>query len=336
MNSSNIQNINIFENVHRSLYQFLGIPLCISGNIGILFSIWIFHRKSWRKNVCVFYFFICLLNNFININSMLLRNIIVIGFNNQLLNTSVILCKLSNYILFIFEVMSPSILVLASIDRLLISSNNVETRLYSSRRLAYFSLSISIIIWSIFFIHILVKFDIYQLGPLSAICTFEYSRFYLNFLNNSQLIISTVLLLLMIFLSVFSYKNVRQIKLVPRQQRQNIRTMHRKDFQLLRCLFTKNIVHIICNSLIVIYAIYTALSQYQIRTTWEQARNTFIFNLGIFVHLIPYCVDLYIYSIFSKAFRLQLKCIVWKLFRQNIDLNREENKPTEIRNGSAE
>ena len=42
---------------------------------------------------------------------------------------------------------------------------------------------------------------------------------------------------LMIILCIFAFKNVRRIRAIPREKRHQIRSMTKKDFQLLRCLF---------------------------------------------------------------------------------------------------
>jgi hypothetical protein len=68
--------------------------------------------------------------------------------------TNILLCKLFFYMSFVISTLLPTVLVLASIDRLLISSQNFDTRLYSSKCLAYFSISISTIFWIMLNIHI--------------------------------------------------------------------------------------------------------------------------------------------------------------------------------------
>ena len=70
---------------------------------------------------------------------------------------------ISMYAMYLVSNLVSTILILASIDRLLISSRNIDTRLYSSRRLAYFSVSISVFVWVAFYIHALVKVDIYEI-----------------------------------------------------------------------------------------------------------------------------------------------------------------------------
>ncbi|CAF4264335.1 unnamed protein product, partial [Adineta steineri] len=69
-------------------------------------------------------------------------SIFTLGYNIAAQNNNVALCKIYIYVAYICATCSPTVLILASIDRLLISSQNVDTRLYSSKRLAYFMISI--------------------------------------------------------------------------------------------------------------------------------------------------------------------------------------------------
>ena len=143
MSSSDSSIVDILNNFSSILQRYIIPVIYVLANVGNLCSALIFARKSWRKNVCVFYFYVCLLVDTFYINSTILGSIFLFGYNINLLNSSAILCKLFLYISFLFSTLLPTILVLASIDRLLISSQNVDTRLYSSKRLAYFSVSVS-------------------------------------------------------------------------------------------------------------------------------------------------------------------------------------------------
>jgi hypothetical protein len=58
----------------------------------------------------------------------------------------------------------------------IISSQNVDTRLYSSRRLAYFMISISVFFWIVFNFHILVKVNIQQFSPSDFVCYYNLSK----------------------------------------------------------------------------------------------------------------------------------------------------------------
>ena len=200
------------------------------GNTGNLLSALVFLKKPWRKKVCVFYFLFCLLFNSCYINSSMLAFILTFGFNINAQNSSRVLCKLYFYASYLFSRLVPSILILASIDRLLLSSQNVDTRLYSSKRLAYFSISISTLFWVIFYIHALIKVDIFQSYPDIFMCYYDTMGFYFAFVNYSSLLLNIISSITLVILSILAYKNVRRIRIVPRQQRHQFRSMNKKIF----------------------------------------------------------------------------------------------------------
>jgi hypothetical protein len=259
------------------------------------------------------------------------------GFNINLQNSSALLCKLLNYTALLFYALVPTVHILASIDRLLISSQNVDTRLYSSKRLAYFMTGISTLVWAIFSVHALVRVNIQQLGVDYFVCTYDQSKLYLYFVNYSLGIFNCLFCLSMVILSVLSFKNVRRIRAVPRQQRKEVRSMTKKDFQLLRCLFVDIIVYIcisICPSSFSIYDLATASRE---RTPRQTAVNNFINNLLTFVYFTFYCTSFFIFVGVSKAFRQELKRSIWKILGKNlVALREEENKPElDVQNANA-
>ena len=321
----------IFTKITSTLYQYVGISFCILGNLGNFFCLLIFCQRSWKKKVCVFYFLICLLLDSIYINISTLGATVVLGFNILFTASNVALCKMFNYITLLFPTLSPTILICASIDRLLISSRNVETRLYSSRRLAYLLISTSLMCWSIYFIHILIKFDIQRLSPLVSICLFNTAEFYGTFLSYSTFTINIVSFVVMIIFSALSYKNVRRIRLIPRQQRQVGRTMHKKDFQLLRCLFAKDIIYIVCNTFLCIFFVYKFIPRSQAETVQEQRIATFYFHVSSLIRNVPSCASFYTYIVISKAFRQDFQRLIWKMIGKDITNIREEANEQEVR-----
>ncbi|CAF1449926.1 unnamed protein product [Adineta steineri] len=179
------------------------------------------------------------------INSTTIGLILINGFNVYLHNYNNFLCKTYFYSAFLFDTLSPTILILASVDRLLISSQNVDTRLYSSKRLAYFSITLNTLFWIIFNSHILIKVSVQQNSPTNYICYYNFSKFYINFVAYSSTIIHIAFFLLMIILCMLTFKNVRFMRTVPHGKRHHIRSMTNRDFQLLRCLFVQDILFII-------------------------------------------------------------------------------------------
>jgi hypothetical protein len=328
MTSNDTIYIERLNNAVISIYQYGNLTIYILGNIGNLLSILVFLKRSWRKNVCVFYFLISLLLHSAYLNTVVLGTACMMGFNINAQNSSVVLCKLLNYAAFLLATLIPTILILASIDRLLISSQNVDTRLYSSKRLAYFSISISAFVWIIFNLHVLIKVNIQQLDSTTFVCTYDLSEFYLNFVNYSLSIFNCLFCFLMIILSVLSFKNVRRIRAIPRQRLKQIRSMTKKDFQLLRCLFVQIIVYISVSIIPSSYSVYQLITKHQIRTPLQEAIINFLDKFFMFVFFIFHCSSFFIFVCVSKAFRQDLKRIIWKIFGKNsVVLREEENKP---------
>ncbi len=333
MSSSASYSIQLLNTSIIYLYRYILPVIYVLGNIGNLLTALLFAKKSWRKKVCVFYFNIVLVSNTCFNNSTTLASIFISGFHINLQNSNLFLCKFYLYSAYLFSTLSFTTLILASIDRLLISSQNVDTRLYSSKRLAYFSISINTCVWCIFFIHILIKVSIEEVYTNYFLCFYDLSSSYYHFVSYFSLVFGCCVCVLMIILSIFAFKNVRRIRAVPQQQRQQIRTMTKKDFQLLRCLYAHDIVFIVFSIGSASFTVYQTATRNQTRTPLQSAIITFISNLGTFLRLIPYCASFYIFVAVSRSFRNELKRTIYKICGKGlVPIREEENKQENIFN----
>jgi hypothetical protein len=334
MNSSNDSNdnyINSLNTASTSLYKYVLLLFYVMGNVGNLLSVLVFSKKSWRKNVCVFYFKVYILYSSCYVNSSVLGSVFIFGYQVYLQNSAVVLCKLYFYAALLFATLTPTILILASIDRLLISSQNVDTRLYSSKRLAYFSISLGTCFWFIFNIHTLIKVNIQESYPSVFICYYDLSKSYRDFVSYSLTGINVSYSLIMIILCSFSFKNIRYIRIVPRQQRNQVRSVTKKDFQLLRCLFAHGIAYIIFCTGIYVYYVYDAIRSDGFREPLEQAIDIFVNNFLTFLYNIFFCISFFIFAGISKAFRHELKRLAYKMVGRGLLLIRdEENKQENV------
>jgi hypothetical protein len=331
--SNNNDQINNLNNAIDNIYKYLLPVIYILGNIGNLLSALIFSRKSWKKNVCVFYFKVCLLFNTCYINSRILGMMLTNSFNIYLQDTNIVLCKLYIYTSYLFVVLLPTVLILASIDRLLISSQNVDTRLYSSKRLAYFSISISVAIWSISNIHYLIKANIQEVSPSYFLCAIDLSKSYRMFVSYCLAAINLIACFIMIILCIIAFKNVRRIRAIRRDRHTHqIRSMTKKDFQLLRCLYAEDIIYIIFSIMVTSYNVYLATITDQKRTVLDQAIQNFIRHFFDLLFFIPYTSNFFVFMTISKAFRHELKCIIYKnTGKQHRSIREEENKPNNVK-----
>jgi hypothetical protein len=203
--------------------------------------------------------------------------------------------------------LTPTVLILAAIDRLLLSSQNINTRLYNSRRLAYFSVGIATGFWLLFSLHALIKVDVQHFGPTNSFCYYDLEKTYQLFVSYSLMLFNTVFCSTLIALSAVSFKNVRRIRAIPRQQRTRAHAMNKKDFQLLRCLFTQVIVYIICSVIPSGYSIYDIVTKYQNRTPLQDALHNVMLNMSIVLYFSYHGTNIFVFIAISKAFRHELK-----------------------------
>lgn len=321
MNASYQSNvINVLNLTAIYIFKYILTTIYIIGNLGTLFSFFIFCQKSWRKNVCVFYFKCSLFFNFCYLNSTVLGIVMMNGFDVQLINYNIILCKFFYYACFLFAILPPTILILASIDRLLISSQNIDTRMYSSKRLAYFSISIAIIFWCLFNIHAFIMVNIHQISPDIFLCSFNQPKVYYDFISYFTGTLNIIFCAVMTILCILAFKNVRKILTFPSRQRNGMRSMTKKDFQLLRCLYAEDIIFIIFSTLVVAIYIYEAVTTHMLRTELQNTIRRFLKNVIIFLFNTSYSCNFLIFFIVSKAFRNETK----RIFRLTSQLNQDE------------
>lgn len=326
MSASNDYYTNLLNAAVDGMHGYGDLVIYIIGTIGNLLSIAIFLKKKWRKNVCVFYFLVFLLLGIVHLNATVLTAALLEKWNIQDIHHSAFLCKLMFYVAYESANLVPTVLILASVDRLLISSQNVDTRLYSSRRLAYLLIGGSTVFWLLFNIHILIKANLQQVAPFYFVCYYDFSVVYLNFVNYSAAVFNCVFFLLTIIFSAFSVKNIRRIRAIPRQQRREARSMTKKDFQLLRCLFAQNIAYIVLSSFLNIYSVYRVITRDEIRTPYQTALVEFIYNVFMLIYFTYYCTSFFIFVCVSKAFRQEIRLLIYKIIGKDLTAVRNEDE----------
>ncbi|CAF1293669.1 unnamed protein product [Adineta steineri] len=137
-----------------------------------------------------------------------------------------------------------------------------------------------------------------------------------------------------------AFKNARQLRSIPRQQRHQFRTMNKKDIQLLRCLYALDIVYICFTLFASIFNVYLASTQDQIHTPLRSAIENFLSRMASFSYHIPFCISFFIFLFVSKAFRQEMKHLIYNICgkdrtgiheQENIQLHdRRDNKDLNI------
>jgi hypothetical protein len=302
--------------IQNQLYGIIGPILIAIGSVGAILSCCVFSQKTMRKNPGSVYFIAFNANNFLSLLFGLLPPILSYTINVDPSAYNVPYCKIRFYTAIVLAFLSPSYLVLASIDRTLVTSTKALTRQRSTCRLAYYSISGVTLFSFLFYIHIFVRVNIQEIYPGFVLCFYDAGN-YRTFVTYSGLVLSGLLPpLLMIVFAVRTLKNLRRVHIRPMAPGMVVmNTQRSKDRQLAIMLLAEILVYILFCSMTPIILIYTQSTQYQTKNTRQQALEQFLQSLGYFLSFIPVSINFYINLAVSKTFRQKTIQIFSKLYQ---------------------
>ncbi|UJR18083.1 hypothetical protein I4U23_004983 [Adineta vaga] len=300
--------------VQKYLFQYLGSIIITFGSIGCLLSWIVFNKKTLRKNPCSIFMTAFHISNFAYIITLILPAVLSIGYGMTFIANTLSLCRFNLYMAFALDILSPSCLVLASIDRLLVTSPNALTRQRSTCRLAYISVICAALLWLLLHCHALILMYIIQLGPNIFIC-YTQSSIYLTIINYYTLIKNILVPSLLAGLGVLAIRNVRHLNhnrivheasVITMGNHRGIQAVHSKDRQLVRILLIDIGIYVICTYPQTAFNLYQQITQYQMRSVDQIQADASIQYLCSFASFIPYCIGLYSNLFVSKTFRNEL------------------------------
>ncbi|UJR09362.1 hypothetical protein I4U23_013606 [Adineta vaga] len=260
--------------IQERLYRFGGPILMILGTISNLFSILVFTQKLLRKNPCSIYFMAFNIANLMLIYASFLPPVLEIGYNIQHTSSNLVLCRLRLYVAFVFNCLCPSYLILASIDRVMITSANAQ--LIPGTISCYL-----------------------QLGSYTVAVTF------------GSCIKEITTPILMVILGLWTVKNTRRTRharVIPSNSGAQI--SQSKDRQLVSMVLTDIIIYILFSLVMTISLMYRQFTQNQVQGLQELIIQGFIGNVAMYSAHIPFCITSYAHLLLSKTFRNELKSVI--------------------------
>ena len=238
----------------KNLYKFGGPILMSLGTVSCILSLIVFTKKILRKNPCSIYFVAFNVSNILLIYPSILFTTLASGYSIDPGLYSLIYCRFRSYTTLLFTVLSPSYLILASVDRILITSPDASTRQRSTPRLAYICIIIVTLFWLLFHIHALIFTNIIQIASSFVACYFQ-PGLQVTLIGYYSLFVKGILVpLLMIISGLWAVKNIRSIGRVAPAPISTVtgaafigglRSIHSKDHQLIKILLVDISVYII-------------------------------------------------------------------------------------------
>jgi hypothetical protein len=303
----------------ENLYRFGGLILMILGGTICILNLIVFRRKHLRKNPYSIYFVAFNLSNFLFICLPLLFAILSTRYGIEPSAYSLISCRFNIYTAFLFNILSPFYLILASIDRTLITSRNAQTRRRSTCRLAYICIIGGTIFWMLFHSHALVFPNIIQVAPNKFSCYFK-SGIYLIFIGVYSLIVTGILIpLILAIFGLLALKNIRAMRratpapvllTAKRPLGHNMFSIQPKDRQLVRMLLIDIINYIFFSAMLLNFLMYLEVTQYQTTSAEQIQLELFVRYVATLIAYIPFSIGGFTNLFVSKTFRSELKKVL--------------------------
>ncbi|CAF0991374.1 unnamed protein product [Adineta steineri] len=165
--------LTLLQSIQTNLLQIGGPILLVCGVIGCVINLIVFAQKNLRKSPCSIYLIAVNIGNLLNITLPILFFILAYGYDIDLTTHNLFMCRFYYYTTYLFDILSAFYLILASIDRVLVTSSNVRTRQKSTRRLAYICIGSGTLFWILFHCHTLFLTDIQEIAPGYFTCYYR-------------------------------------------------------------------------------------------------------------------------------------------------------------------
>ncbi|CAF3559171.1 unnamed protein product [Rotaria sp. Silwood1] len=313
--SSSTNVITALESIATYLYRFGGLILVVFGSISCILNVIVFSQKSLRKNPCATYLVVENIFNLLFINSLLLSITLEAGYNIYFTSKNIVLCRLCYYTSLFSNVLSSYCLILASIDRVFVTSPNASTRHRSTVRFSYFCIIGGTVFWMLFHSPSLVFTNITQIGENIYMCFYQVG-FYLTFISFYSIIKESSSTLLLIIFGIWAVKNIRRVRRVILPTASSYsgtarvagsHIIHTKDRQFVWMVLIDILLYAIFCSMAAIFLTHQQITQYQQKSIEQVQLDIFLKQITVFCLHIPFGISCYTNLLVSKAYRNAMK-----------------------------
>jgi hypothetical protein len=307
MSSSTLTTIQ----AHLNLYGYS--ILTILGIIGSVCIVILFSRQ--HQNTCAIYLISSAIVNGLYLIFFGLIQIFPFYYGSETIFASAF-CKIYPYILNVLGQIARTTVVLACVDRFLITNERATFRAFSTLKRAKWFIFFSIIFWLVFDIHIpIMRTIINGHCVLFGIYSIIYTFYAIIFVSAIPAII----------LCIFGYLTYRNLKLMRLRVQPIIdnrihvnNSIRRQDRDLLIIVISEVLLFIIATILFPLILLEMMISRYVISNKSVQYSQieTFILNISYLLLFVNSAMPFYIYLMSSKSFRRDFKQLIINAYRK--------------------
>ncbi|CAF1486220.1 unnamed protein product [Adineta ricciae] len=253
--------------------RYFPLPLLIFGTFGNLLNIYVFTRKTLRRNSCVQYFLCTTIVSFVALYVGLMTRLLN-GYNHDYTSYSSILCKIRYFLTYLSLYCTSWFITFACFDRYCSSSRSISLRNLCQRKIVYR------IIFLITFVGCLIfseTFYCFNNGNINSVASCYTISVQCQIVDGLLLMIfyTTIPICLMISFGYFTFRNIQQSR---RQVTTEFKgtiigiNKRKRDLQIFTMLFVQVGILILFSSPMGLYKFYASLTVYLDKSNEPKAR----------------------------------------------------------------
>jgi hypothetical protein len=326
LSPSDIRTIEILSIISHQLNRYFTLFIFLFGLIGNILNTLVLSQRTLRTNPCILLFLISSISNLISILFGLTARFMS-GWDADLTDTHDYHCKLRAFIMFTSRTIAFWLIMLATTDRWLLSSNNIRLRQLSSLKNAQRGTSIIVVISILLYLHMFYCYEANLIDtPLKCYGKTASCRL-LTDMTYACITISLPLFLMLLF-GFMTIRNIsnkricmlsRNVSILKKKQTNILvvsseqkRRWKKLDRYLHRMLFFQVMVLILLTFPQTIHKLYSTLSLYKHKTLVQYAIDRFLYNFDLLLTYLASGMPFYIYTLSGgKIFRNALKNLIY-------------------------
>ena len=317
MNDSDI--VTTLNLISFRLNQILPIIYIIAGTFGHICNIIIFSKRSQRTNPIAVYFLSSTVANLIVIYFGVLVRYLQDIYNIDPVNNNQIACRIRSFLIYLALSLSNWYILLGTIDRYLISSDDNRRRQLSTIKNAYRLIGILTIILSLCYIHILILYNIQTFtntsNHLQNFCYPQRGNY--RIFNDIQVLVQFSFLP-PVLMSIFVVLIIRNIRASHKRIANTVVAQHharikKRDLQLSKMLLVQVSITIICSLPLATSQLLTTMTLTWSKTILRLTIESFFSQIGRLLAFFNCSISFYLYTLTGSQFRLEFRQIINKL-----------------------
>jgi len=250
-----------------------------------------------------------MVTNLIYVDFTVLSTVFV-GYGMDMSIKSHFSCCMRTYLSYVFSACPSWFLVMASMDRMFVSSPNVQMRNRSNKRFALIILIGNILFWALFHIQAFFISEIVLLYGVELYCTTRpgaASTFAAYYAPINALIPITLM-------TLFGIQTLINIKRTRRNQTNS------QNQRLIGLLFGQIVIYIFLRLPLAIYLIYWQITKSVVKSSNRVAIENFVASVAQFCTYTQVSISP-LMNVVTNSFRIELKRAVYKTIGRRTDID---------------